>query len=91
MTEEAIEAAVMKLRAALKPFADIAEWDIGDSESDSDTFRPIDPRCSISGNISIGHLRRALDAVEESERVADKIRARQTNDDALKGETHEAV
>lgn len=89
MTEEAIEAAVMKLRAALKPFADVAEWDIGDSESDRDTFHPIDPRCSISGNISIGHLRRALEAVEESEWVADKIRAQQTNDDELKGASHE--
>lgn len=86
---EELEAVVVKLREALKRFAEVAEWDIGDNESDSDTYHPMDPRYSVSGNISIGHLRRAHEVMEETDWIADKIRAQQTNDAALKGTTHE--
>ena len=44
---------------ALEPFALVAEYDIGDSESDEDIFRPMDGRNSIAGLVRVGHLRAA--------------------------------
>lgn len=44
---------------ALEPFALVAEYDIGDSESDEDIFRPMDGRNSVSGLVRVGHLRAA--------------------------------
>ncbi len=81
-----LESVVVKLREALKRFAEVAEWDIGDNESDSDTFHPMDPRYSVSGNISIGHLRRAHEVMEETDWVADKIRAQKAQGAAPQGE-----
>lgn len=49
---------------ALEPFAEIAEWDVGDSESDSDLYRPMDGRLSVAGNIRVGHLRAARRVLE---------------------------
>lgn len=53
------EATNAELRAALEPFAEVAEWDIGESEADDDLFSPMDGRFAVSKRIRVGNLRRA--------------------------------
>lgn len=48
-----------ELVAGLEPFANVAEWDIGDSESDEDAYRPMDPKHAVGGIIKVGDFRRA--------------------------------
>ena len=54
---------------ALEPFANVAAHDIGDDETDRDTFRPFsNPKWARAPLLTVGDLRRARAA-------ADKIRA----------------
>jgi len=58
-----------KALEALEPFANVAAHDIGDDETDRDTFRPFsNPKWAAVPLLSVGDLRRARAA-------ADKIRA----------------
>lgn len=56
------------LRAALKPFALIAEYDISESDADDDTYRPMEGRLAVAKPICIGDLRRALAALNTTEK-----------------------
>jgi len=59
---------------ALQPFANVAAHDIGDDETDRDTFRPFsNPKWASVPLLSVGDLRRARAA-------ADKIRASLTQE-----------
>jgi hypothetical protein len=49
---------------ALKPFAAVAQHDIGDDEADSDLFRPI--RHNHAPLLTVGHLRAALAAIAKA-------------------------
>ena len=60
------EAEIEKLRAALKPFADVAENDIGDDETDADIFRPITGRYNHAPLLTVGDLRTAAAALKET-------------------------
>jgi len=58
----ALETAERDLAAAeevIRPFADVAGCDIGDSESDEDIFRPMDERNAVAPRITVGDLRAA--------------------------------
>jgi Lar family restriction alleviation protein len=52
-----------RLRAALRPFANTADHDIGTDESDSDIFRPMTNHNSAL-RITVGDMRRALAALQ---------------------------
>ncbi len=55
-----------RLREALRPFARVAEHDIGDDETDGDRFLPIvDRRHARAPLLTWGDLRRALAALKE--------------------------
>ncbi len=55
-----------RLREALRPFARVAEHDIGDDETDGDRFLPIvDRRHARAPLLTVGDLRRALAALKE--------------------------
>src|SRR5690606_8454206 len=63
---EAINAEVARLKEELaeahrviEPFAEVAEWDIGESETNEDIFRPMDGRYAVVKRITVGDLRRA--------------------------------
>lgn len=65
---EALEAEKARLREVLEPFAEVAEHDIGDDETDDDIFWPIsNARYSMSGRLRVGHLRAARRALEGGE------------------------
>lgn len=55
---KAAEARVGELEAALKPFAMVAEHDIGSDETDTDMFRPMN-RHNRAPALTVGDLRRA--------------------------------
>lgn len=61
---EGAEAEIARLREALEPFARVAEFDIGESETDEDIFRPMDGRYAVAGLIRVGHLRAARAALQ---------------------------
>ena len=56
-----------RLRSALRPFALVAEYDIGKDESDVDLFRPMDARYARAPLIYVGQLRRALAIFQSTE------------------------
>jgi len=58
---------INKLRAALKPFADVAENDICDSLTDADIFRPMTREYSRAEMLTCGHLRAAAAALKETD------------------------
>lgn len=65
--EEIIEAQskeIEALRAALEPFALVAEHDIGESEDDKDAFQPMSRRVARAPGLSVGDLRRARTALK---------------------------
>jgi len=55
---------VKALVEALKPFALVAEHDIGESETDSDLFRPMEGKYARAPRLTVGDLRRARAAPE---------------------------
>lgn len=55
----ALQARVKELEKGLEPFALVAEWDIGDSEADTDRFRPMDGKYAAAPLLTVGDLRRA--------------------------------
>ena len=57
------------LREALRPFAQVAEYDIGSDEADGDTCRPMDARYANAEPIKVGHLRRAFAALSGKDRT----------------------
>jgi hypothetical protein len=57
-------AAAPELLEALKPFAAVAQHDIGDDEADRDLFRPIGH--NHAPLLTVGHLRAALAAVAKA-------------------------
>lgn len=63
----AAQAEVGRLKEALEPFARVAEYDIGDSEAETDTYRPMDARYAVAGVIKVGDLRRAARALAGKE------------------------
>jgi hypothetical protein len=52
---------------ALRPFAEIAEHDIGSTEDDEDSFAPISPQHRRGPKPSVGLFRRALAALDKAE------------------------
>lgn len=60
---EALEARVKELEAALKPFAEIVEKDIGPDENDDDFYQPMPLRYARAEPIKIVHLKDALAAL----------------------------
>jgi hypothetical protein len=54
-------AAAPALLEALRPFAECAEQDIGEAETDADTFR--NSTYNRAAKITVGHLRRARAAI----------------------------
>lgn len=66
--KERLEARAAELEAALAPFADIAEWDISDAESDEDFYRPMDPRYAVGGVLRVKHFRRARATLDKGGR-----------------------
>ncbi|WP_173931352.1 hypothetical protein [Chelativorans sp. Marseille-P2723] len=67
---EAAEAAEAKLAEAMKviePFAEVAEWDIGDGEDGDDIFWPMsNARYSVAGRLRVKHLRAARNFLKEN-------------------------
>jgi hypothetical protein len=63
---EEAAALIVSLREALEPFADIAEWDIGDSEADSDIYRPMS-KYNVARSLTVGDLRTARALVKPAE------------------------
>lgn len=61
-TLTSLEAERDRLREALKPFAACAEYDIGESEDDADTFR--NTEYNLAPKITVGDIRRALSALQ---------------------------
>lgn len=61
-----LEKLVADAAKILKPFADVASFDIGDDEHDADLFRPISAQNARADRITVGHLRAARKWVEES-------------------------
>lgn len=59
---------VKELVEALKPFALVAEHDIGESETDADLFRPMEGKYARASRLTVGDLRRARDALESLSR-----------------------
>jgi len=49
-----------QLRAALAPFAAVAESDIGQDETDTDIFQPVRSGFNRAPLITVGDMRRAL-------------------------------
>jgi hypothetical protein len=47
------------LREALKPFAAVAEYDIGQDETDADIFQPMRSGYNRAPLITVGDMRRA--------------------------------
>lgn len=58
-TVAAQSSTIASAREVIEPFASVAEFDIGDSESDTDIFKPVDGRHSVAGLLRVGHLRAA--------------------------------
>lgn len=52
-----------RLRAALAPFAAVAESDIGQDETDADIFQPFRSGYNRAPLITVGDMRRAASAV----------------------------
>lgn len=63
---EAAEAKLAEAMKVIEPFADVAEWGIGNSESDDDIFRPIGGRVAVAEPIRVGHLRAARKFLKEN-------------------------
>lgn len=59
---ERLEAENERLREALKAFAEVAEHDIGEDETDVDFFRPME-RHNRASRLRVGDLRRARAAL----------------------------
>lgn len=59
-----LRAEVERLREALKPFAAVAENDIGDSETDCDLFRPVTSRYAKAPLLTVGDFRQASAALK---------------------------
>lgn len=57
------EARLAKAVEVLRPFADVADHDIGSDEADSDTFRPMTNH-NIAAKITVGDMRRARTFLE---------------------------
>ncbi|TCN48058.1 hypothetical protein EV665_102587 [Shinella granuli] len=55
---EALQQEVAELRKALRPFAAVAEHDIGDDETDEELFRPMSSH-NRAPRLIVGDLRRA--------------------------------
>lgn len=69
MVAKQFEAAAEELssvRAALKPFAAVAEHDIGESADDTDKFAPFSSSYNRAEKLTVGDLRRALAVVGKS-------------------------
>ena len=60
---DALQARVEALEAGHRPYADVAERDIGDDEADADIFRPM-TRYNRAGRITVGDLRRSRALLE---------------------------
>lgn len=58
----ALAAEVLQLREALRPFAAVAEHDIGDDETDGEAFRPMQ-FLNRAPKLTVGDLRRARAAL----------------------------
>ena len=56
--QSADEARIRELEEALRPFADVAEHDIGESEADEDQFAPM-AAFNRAPKLSVGDLRHA--------------------------------
>lgn len=54
-------------RAALDPFASVAEWDIGENEDWDDTFRPMTGGHNYAPLLKVGDLRQARDVFDHIE------------------------
>ena len=63
-TITALRAEVETLRRALKPFALVAEKDIGCDEADTDKFRPYTGDLNLAPKLTVGHLRQARAALK---------------------------
>ena len=61
----ALRARVETLEDVLKPFALVAERDIGESEDDVDTFRPMSREHAAAPLLTVGDLRAARTAHKE--------------------------
>lgn len=67
-TIEAQAARIAELEAALKPFADVADTDIGNDEVDEDIFRPMSSqKVASSPLLTVGNLRTASTALQLKE------------------------
>ena len=53
---------ITDLLAALEPFAEVAEYDIGCDEDNADYFRPMSGGYNIAPLPTVGHFRNALAA-----------------------------
>ena len=72
-----LEDQLAEARKALEPFALVAEYDIGDDETDSDAFRPMPKPFSHAPEITVGHLRAAKRALSSTDHAdADHAQAR---------------
>ena len=62
---DSLKAENERLREALRPFADVADLDIGDDEDDDDIFWPIsNARYSMAGRLRVGDLRKACSTLK---------------------------
>ena len=56
---------IERLEEALNPFADVAEFDISEAESDGDIYRPMSHKYAVGGVLKVGDLRRTKQTMEE--------------------------
>lgn len=65
---EAMQQEIAELREALRPFASVAEHDIGNDETDEELFRPMNSH-NRAPRLTVGDIRRALLALAQSDEV----------------------
>lgn len=62
-----LEVQLAEALEALEPFAMVAEHDISEDETDSDTYRPMQKPLNRAPQITVGHIRAARRALEGGE------------------------
>lgn len=69
---DALTAKLEEAKQALKPFAEVANKDVGMDEGDSDMYRPMSPRNARAPLLTVGDLRRAARLITEPVKGGDQ-------------------
>jgi hypothetical protein len=63
---DALQALVDRYEKALRPFAEVAQCDIGEDEADADLFKPMSERNARAPLLKVGDLRRAAFSIDDA-------------------------